>query len=1149
MLKPDPRGTQQRMMPRRHTSHLLFIVLLLLCLTGCVKDKHPLAINGVFDLSHWDFDKDGSVRLDGQWEFYWNKLLSPTDFRSNEPLERTGYIDLPMAWADFEPGGEKLPDYGYATYRLLVKTDGAAGVKALHISKILSAYKLWIDGRLVASSGSVGKNSDTEIPKLSLVIPQFETDRETLEIVLQVSNYNYRSGGVLTSISFGSAENIRESQNRHWAFTLIILSGLLTMGGYHFILYLLRRNDLSPLYLGLYCLCWAVNNLFSSPSGWLIEFFLPEVSWTVFYQVGISAYYLSCPVLMMFLYSLYPRECSVFALRFYQLLGLGFCLSAFLLPIRLAVEMVPVYHLFSFVLILYTIYFLVKAVGRKRDDALVLLAGYLVLALSGGNDMLYDGRIIDTAYLLPLGLFLFIIFQAFALSMRSSRAFVAVENLSAELIEKNIELTRKDVLKDEFLANTSHELRTPLHGMIGIAESLLSSTESRGSASTRSSLELIIGSGQRLANLVNDILDFLRLKHQDSVLDRQPQQLRALTDSVLTLTGRLAKAKSLQLVNRVPRDLPAVYGDQHRLQQVLYNLIGNAIKYTEQGHVEVSARQQGNEVLICVTDTGVGIAPDHLETIFRPFEQAGSSAARHFDSSGLGLGISRQLVELHGGRLSVESALGKGSRFSFTLPCAESEQAEAINSLSPTESTSDWQARSTQDAAQQLSLSRTKVAAGKGSIHILVVDDDPVNLQVVINHLTTEEMLVTTATSGEEALQRLESGMGFNLVLLDIMMPGMNGYEVCQHLRQRYSSAELPVLMLTARNQLQDLVQGLDCGANDFLSKPFAKEELLARVRAQLQIQNAHTMLVENQRLKEELRQRRQTERELRRVQHQLGAMLNLVPEAILAVNENEEVSFCNRAFEALTGYHVNALLGQPAELLFPGESKEQLLQWLGQLSESGELQCRDLTLVYADLKQHRHRLQSKRLELEEGPLLMLVVLPAADLNTSAQIPATLSLIESINHNRNRLRTLEETLNGLTPQLASGQSDFTEDLLAVDTALAQLNHRLLPNGTSADQHLSIVNMMKLAIDCWCEDTHTDKTELARQSGLWKVYTNDDGWDRTQTLDRYLSLETLPKHPRRKQVLRTAEFVLTNCRQDTPRRQQLERELAQLHLSG
>ncbi|MBF0290448.1 MAG: HAMP domain-containing histidine kinase [SAR324 cluster bacterium] len=247
----------------------------------------------------------------------------------------------------------------------------------------------------------------------------------------------------------------------------------------------------------------------------------------------------------------------------------------------------------------------------------------------------------------------------------------------------NERLLQVDKLKDEFLANTSHELKTPLHGIIGLAESLIDGAAGAPTEKMRANISMIVSSGKRLAHLINDILDFSTLKTKAMEIQRKPVDLKALTDVVLILNQPMTVGKNLVLKNEFVPGIPPVEGDENRLQQVMYNLIGNAVKFTESGSVTVTAKQHDAVLIVSVTDTGIGISKDKFETIFHSFEQADNSIARDYSGVGLGLNITKQLVELHGGKIWVESELGKGSSFRMTLPISPeplaAEQDDGFN--------------------------------------------------------------------------------------------------------------------------------------------------------------------------------------------------------------------------------------------------------------------------------------------------------------------------------------------------------------------------------------------------------------------------------------------------------------------------------------
>ncbi|MEZ4965846.1 MAG: response regulator [Saprospiraceae bacterium] len=442
------------------------------------------------------------------------------------------------------------------------------------------------------------------------------------------------------------------------------------------------------------------------------------------------------------------------------------------------------------------------------------------------------------AYLLYLALTSFLIYGLTMLITRQQARRLQHEQAINE------RLRMADKLKDQFLANTSHELRTPLNGIIGLSESLMDGLDSFSKEKQREELSLIVTSGKRLAGLVNDLLDFSRIREKDLQLRRGPVDLQSLTDVVLQICRPLVQGKDVALVNEVPADLPAVYTDEDRLQQILLNLLGNAAKFTQQGKIAVGARlllrdlqeedaPAGKFAEIYVADTGIGIAPEKQMRIFEAFEQADGSIEREFGGTGLGLAISKSLIELQGGSIRVESEEGRGATFLFTLPCSDEagiRQERVIQEVPSHASGAPSPVTTTAVTGEPATVQ------GASPVKILIVDDEPVNHHVLRNHLAGGHFQVATAWNGEEALAMLDTHGSFDLILLDVMMPKMNGYEVCRRIRKKYLPSELPVIMVTAKNQVEDLVQGLSLGANDYLVKPFNKEELLARVKTQIDL-------------------------------------------------------------------------------------------------------------------------------------------------------------------------------------------------------------------------------------------------------------------------------------------------------------------------
>ncbi len=440
-------------------------------------------------------------------------------------------------------------------------------------------------------------------------------------------------------------------------------------------------------------------------------------------------------------------------------------------------------------------------------------------------------------------------------------------------------LSQLDALKDEFMANTSHELRTPLNGIIGLTESMLMGSGGELSPKSRQDLGLVVAAGKRLAGLIDDILDFSKLKTHVLQLDLKAMDISAVSEVVLTLCRSLFGEKPVNLVNNIPAGLPRARADENRVSQILFNLVGNAVKFTEKGRVEVSAEAGKDSLTVHVKDTGIGIPEDQFEHIFESFQQAEGSIARAHGGTGIGLTIARQLVELHNGRLWVQSELGRGSTFSFSLPLWDEDQP-ADRQDRPAMPVRPEKAQLLPAGPAQtqplppISLPDPAAPAARsgakdGVARILVVDDDLVNRRVLLNHLALQNYQVVEAADGQQALAQLQHDASFDLVLLDIMMPGMSGYEVCRRLRREFSVRDLPLIFLTAKNQISDLVVGFDVGANDYITKPIDKDELIARVKTHLELvhMNRHLEALVDERTRHLVK----AQKELLAAAHQAG--------------------------------------------------------------------------------------------------------------------------------------------------------------------------------------------------------------------------------------------------------------------------------------
>jgi two-component system, sensor histidine kinase ChiS len=722
-----------------------------------------------------------------------------------------------------------------------------------------------------------------------------------------------------------------------------------------------------------------------------------------------------------------------------------------------------------------------------------------------------------------------------------------------EIIEqKNRELEEINKLKDDFLASTSHELRTPLHGIIGIAEVMLAAEGVARSDDEKKHLSMIISNGRRLSNLLSDLLDFYRMKNYTIQLNRIPIKLHSIVDAVLTFSKPLIGNKPIELINDVAEDLPPVDADKNKLEQVFFNLLSNAAKFTENGIIRVGAERYKENVLIRIEDTGVGIPADELDTIFEVFTQLDGSITREQPGTGLGLSITKKLIEQHGSELKVESELGKGTAFCFSLPVCESKLESIENPYASVEQLTLFGERLVNThpifSADE---ARVEHRSHDGKEHrILIVDDDPVNLEILRVALESFGYGVSLADNGSDALEMLECESP-DLVLLDLMMPRMSGFELCQLIRQKWDIISLPIIILTAKNQLKDLERGFQLGANDYLTKPFHPREITARVQTQLMARDAIRHLQENERLLEEIARRKKLENELVKSKKQLLNILNVEEDAIVCLNESDHVLFFNQGAEKIFGVSAGDILYSSTAsarslMEFPSDPK---------LETEGKNKVMLVDIRQKDGSSTRMISYISRFEVDDE-VLTTVILPRQEFSSGAlnqsperlsglerEIPDQLELAEQLNKigyhltsHQQKIQTLEKALGEVVSAISStGVKAPDAHLLIAGGALAEPDPGDLNNDSVRKLVLKI---MITCLEAWEISTGKSKIDLAQESGIWSVQL-DGGSYKARTLSKYLRLKSIPKKPRVKSVINTARFVIDTCELEPDHLQTLE----------
>lgn len=804
---------------------IIIIVLVVLSLSGIrlgfislVPNASGLRpVQGLLDLRGQDLDSIRTIPLNGEWEFIPGVLLMD-EFRGDASSGRgPSYVQVPGSWKTVT--GSAI---GYGSYRLrILLSPGQERSFALRVQGAVSSSALYVNGKLLANAGWPAPNEAETVSRDLPYSGYFVSGGGEVEIIIQAANYfDGVDGGIWRPLYFGSAEGVNQASSISIGSQLVVCIVLIMHFIYAIVLFGFGVRDKSLFYFSMLILS-AIFATLTDDDKMLLDWLQLDYAWNI-RLLNISML-LVAGFMLQFVRCIFPKGAGAKWFRSYTVLNAASVAIISLAPPQFTLDVMPVFDIVMFIPFLVMPVLIIWVVRRKEGDSV-----YLLIAATAITGNTIWGYVKNTVWK-ELGYYpidFLVTFLAFAAFW-----FKQFYRTSARMADVNMQLIKADKVKDDFLANTSHELRTPLHGIINMAQSVLENQRSLKEAN-RKNLKLIVSVGRRMSHLLNDLLDVSQLKQEKLRLQFDRIPVHPVANSVVEMLSFLTEGKPIRVAIHIPKELPPVLADEDRLTQILFNLLHNAIKYTDEGIVMIDAYVRKGYAHIRVSDTGRGMDEATMRKAFQAYEQGEASAS--VGGIGLGLSITKQLVELHGGTLKADSQEGAGSVFTFTLPLAPlASAAGKRDDLEPPllESEGIEPADNRERPALSVDDSSAEVAASADRIKILAVDDDPVNLNVLSNLLLAEGYSVTTAISGREAAV-LVAKERWDLVIADIMTPHMSGYELTRAIRERFSMSELPILLLTARSRAEDIYSGFRAGANDYVTKPVDALELKSRVRA-----------------------------------------------------------------------------------------------------------------------------------------------------------------------------------------------------------------------------------------------------------------------------------------------------------------------------
>ena len=490
-------------------------------------------------------------------------------------------------------------------------------------------------------------------------------------------------------------------------------------------------------------------------------------------------------------------------------------------------------------------------------------------------------------------------------------------------------LAELDRAKTAFFSNVSHEFRTPLTLMLAPLEDTIANLDGTIPPQECEQLQLVQRNGMRLLKLVNSLLDFSRIEAGRVQASYEPVDLATYTAELASTFRSLIERAGMSLIVDCPSLPEAIYIDREMWEKIVLNLLSNAFKFTLAGTITVRLQCLENCVKLTVSDTGVGIHSEELPHLFERFHRIKNSQGRSFEGSGIGLSLVQELVKIHGGAIDVSSTFGQGSCFTVTIPAGtahlQPERIGASRTLASTAlgsmpyieeaqrwlSEEKWKSEESTDARCPMPDARCPMPDARWPMPDILLADDNADMRDYIRRLLSGSYIVQTVADGVAALTAIEKNPP-DLVLTDVMMPGMDGFELLRSLRSNPATQDIPIILLSARAGEESRIEGLAAGADDYLIKPFSARELLARVEASLKLS----------RLRQEATVRERT-------------ILGRVTDAFMAMELDFRITYANQAAQRVSRTPLEAMLGKTMWEAFPGTIGTQFeFQYRRSLSE-----------------------------------------------------------------------------------------------------------------------------------------------------------------------------------------------------------------------
>ncbi|MBN2444346.1 MAG: response regulator [Spirochaetales bacterium] len=808
----------------------LYLVLIgiFLVIISCSENRnnefHTDVVKGFIDISHIPQTDQKKIELKGEWEFYWNQLYEPFDFKTPQPIEGD-FINVPGNWVNYKGDIYKPKRYGYATYRLNMKVRKDQDY-ALNLPVIWTAYKFWINDLLISTGGKVSKEERFSEPTNKPRIVYYRSTSEEAVITLQMSNYDALWGGMANSFIIGDVQTIQQDLMIKRFYENFFFGVIFIFAIYHFALFFFWKKDYSTLLFGAYCFGLAVRTLLVA-NGFIFSMDLPGWAWEFGYRLNYLGTYLGAPFLMFYLYYHFKKEHSKIFVYGVSIAATLMAVLVLVTPYKIYVNTLVFYQVIMAMITLYLVVVFSLAIYHKREGAVLSAIGIFCFAIAAFNDVLYVNSIIHTRDLTPLGLFALILSQALVIARRFSKAFARVEDYSEKLEEKvkirTQQLEEATNQKTHFFINFAHEIKTPLTLIMNY---MSKDIEKRGLSQELTLVQ------QNMIKLKRDIINFLDIEklNMGKVYYDHDQILNISTAVSMKyhLFKELADKKNIKLKCDIDDNNYFIKIDPFAIDRIINNIVLNAIIHTEPGGtVSLKLYRFKENICLSVSDTGIGISEEQQKHLFEPFYQM-SREKRSIQGIGLGLSIVKKILDDIHADINVSSKERKGTVFTIYFSSYSLKEGDTVVS----------EENYTKPMSVNFNIPKTTDNYNIEKPNILLVEDNT-DMIIYMQEALETDYNFFYAVNGMNALQKLKEIPKPDLIISDIMMDEMDGYDFYKALIRDSRYNGIPFIFLTAKTTEDEKLKGLSLGAVDFIYKPFSIEVLRVKINSLIQNREA----------------------------------------------------------------------------------------------------------------------------------------------------------------------------------------------------------------------------------------------------------------------------------------------------------------------